>query len=265
MGVQLDVTHTVLLRPGEGETITERAERTVRILADWEELTLSWFRYEPGEEGPDPHIHRKHTDAFFVLEGEFEFGLGPNVEKVPGPAGTLAAAPPNVVHTFRNVSDATATLLNIHAPSMGFGDRLRARRDGRDEDAERFDQFEPPEDGGRPLSDAIVTGPGEGEPFSRANLIKADLPELGAFDLTYEPGWEGVDLHHHDDHVDSFYVLEGEVEFLLGDESRLAGPGTFVSAPPGARHGFRNPGASTIRVFNLHTPGAGFATRVRGR
>src|SRR5436309_5636575 len=179
MRVELDVHRPLLLAPGEGETITDRPERTLRILADREELTLTWFRYVPGEKGPDPHVHRRHTDAFYVLEGEVELGLGPEVQRVRGEAGMFAAAPPNVVHTFRNASDATTVFLNVHAPSMGFGDMLRARRDGRDEDAERFDQFDPPADGGRSLADAVDSGPGEGEWIESRSRI---LVKAGARD-----------------------------------------------------------------------------------
>src|SRR5919109_3462863 len=123
MRMKLDV-QPVLLRPGEGETTTDRAERTLRILCDFEQIIVSWFRYEPGEEGPNPHIHKQHTDAFYVLEGEVEFGIGPEVTRVTGGPGTFAAAPPGVVHTFKNSSDGTAIFLNVHAPSMGFGDVL---------------------------------------------------------------------------------------------------------------------------------------------
>src|SRR5918911_285303 len=104
MAVQLDVHRPLFLRSGEGETVFDEPRRTLRILADREELTLTWFRYEPGESGPDPHVHRRHTDAFYVLEGELELGLGPDVRRLPARAGTFAAAPPNVVHTFRNAS-----------------------------------------------------------------------------------------------------------------------------------------------------------------
>ena len=51
--------------------------------------------------------------------------------------------------------------------------------------------------------------------------------------------FEGVDPHTHPDHTDSFYVLEGEVEFLQDGEWHRAGPGTFLSVPPNVEHGFR--------------------------
>src|ERR671933_564978 len=92
MRVQLDIAHPYVLRPGEGETIFDEPERTLRLIADREQLTVTWFHYEPGQQGPDPHIHRRHTDAFYVLEGELEFGLGPEVTRLVGGAGTLADA-----------------------------------------------------------------------------------------------------------------------------------------------------------------------------
>jgi quercetin dioxygenase-like cupin family protein len=259
MRMQLDV-HPVLLRPGEGETTTDRAERTLRILCDFEQLIVTSFRYEPGEEGPDPHVHRQHADAFYVLEGNVEFGLGPDVTRITGGSGTLAAAPPNVVHTFRNSSDATAIFLNIHAPSMGFGDVLRGGGH------EHFDQFDPPEDGGRPFDDAVLQPAGEGERVGRettSHLIKAELDELSVFEMTFAPDFEGVDPHTHDDLVDAFFVLEGEVDFVVRDATQRAGPGAFFAAPPGARHGFSNPGPGPLRVLNLHAPDRGFAGRLR--
>ena len=168
----------IVLRAGDGELVTDRPERTLRILTDHELLNLTWFRYEPGEEGPDPHVHYTHTDAFYVLEGEIELRLGPKVESFPAPAGTLGAAPPNLVHTFRNSSDATALFLNIHAPGAGFADMMRARRDGRDEEADRFDQHDPPPDGGRPLADALVAVPGDAgarDPDGHFSLAKVVL------------------------------------------------------------------------------------------
>lgn len=166
------------MRAGEGELVADRPERTLRILTDQELLNLTWFRYEAGEEGPDPHVHYTHSDAFYVLEGEIELRLGPEVESFAAPAGTLGAAPPNLVHTFRNSSDSTALFLNIHAPGAGFADMMRARRDGRDEEADRFDQHDPPDDGGRPLEDALLAVPGDAgaqDPDGHFSLAKLEL------------------------------------------------------------------------------------------
>jgi quercetin dioxygenase-like cupin family protein len=259
MRVKLDV-QPVLLAPGEGETTTDRPERGIRILCDFEQIIVSMFRYEPGEKGPDPHVHRQHADAFYVLAGEVEFGLGPDVVRVSGGPGTFACAPPNVVHTFRNSSDATATFLNIHAPSMGFGNVLRGGGH------EGFDQFDPPEDGGRPFEDAILQPAGEGERVGRettSHLIKGELEELSVIEMTFFPEFEGVDPHTHDDLVDSFLVLEGEGDFVSGEETHRLGPGWFFSAPVGVRHGFSVAGPGPLRVLNLHGPDRGFAGRLR--
>jgi mannose-6-phosphate isomerase-like protein (cupin superfamily) len=256
--VQLDVSHALLLRPGEGETITDRAARTVRLLFAHELLDVTWSRYEPGERGPDPHVHREHVDSFFVLEGELVFEVGPQVESIRAPARTFVSVPRNVVHTFRNESSGPSLFLNFHSPSAGFADPLRGRR-------ELFDSFDPPPDGGRPASEPMVSPPDEGERFVRAdrvNLIKAALPELSAFELAVEPAWEGVGAHEHGDHVDSFFVLDGEADFIAGDEVLHACAGSFFAAPPRTRHGVRNEGRRAV-FLNVHAPDAGFAERMR--
>ena len=84
--------------------------------------------------------------------------------------------------------------------------------------------------------------------------------------VTNSPGdFEGVDLHSHADHVDSFYVLEGEAEFTVGNDVFRAGAGSWVAAPAGIRHGFRNAGEGELRMLNVHAPNVGFARRLRGR
>src|ERR1051325_8166116 len=213
MSMELDV-HPLLLAPGEGEVVTDRPERTLRILAELDDVIVTWFRYEPGEKGPDPHVHPHHPDAFYVLEGEIEVSLGPELQTVRATPGSFAAAPPDVAHTFRNASDATAIFLNLHAPSSGFGDHIR----GMDIP---FDQHDPPADGGRPISDAVFTRPEDAETIAHeasSHKILCDLPQLTAIDMTFLPEFEGVDPHTHADHVDAFYVLEGQVGFGVGDE-----------------------------------------------
>jgi quercetin dioxygenase-like cupin family protein len=111
----------------------------------------------------------------------------------------------------------------------------------------------------------IHIGPDEGEKLARGpryHRILAELPELEAVDLRFGPGL-AVEPHTHHDHADSFYVLEGEAEFTLGDEVLRAGAGAWVVAPTGLRHGFRNAGDGELRILNIHAPTTGFADRLR--
>lgn len=253
MGVELDVHRPVLLAPGEGETVTDRPERTLRILAELEQVIVTWFRYRPGEKGPDPHIHKHHTDAFYVLEGELELALGPELRPARTEAGTLAAAPPYVVHTFRNTSEATAIFLNIHAPSMGFGDHIRGR-------GEHFDQHDPPADGGRPFEDAVLSAPDEGERIEgrSTTIVKAGGGDcdgqVSVFETVLPAGESGPPLHLHRRTAETFFVLDGTFEFTAGEERALLEPGSFAVAPPGHAHTFANHGDTEARCLVIAGP-----------
>ncbi len=112
--------------------------------------------------------------------------------------------------------------------------------------------------------DPHLSLPGEGEVFERENrtiTIRVDHPDLSVVEIAFDETFV-VDPHTHDDHVDSFYVLEGEVAFTIADETVVAGPGAVVVAPPGARHGFRSAGGDA-RLLNVHAPDAGFAGSIR--
>ena len=248
----------VLCRPGEGETISDRAERNVRILLDHELADVTWTRYEPGEKGPDPHIHEQHTDAWYVLEGELLFGVGPGGETLHrAPAGTHVLVPAGVIHTFRNDGDATARFLNVHAPSMGFAESLRRL----DDPGFHWDSFDPPEGGGRSVADVIVRGPGEGESIlGGAALFKAQVGDgEGTFalsEITLPPGYPGPVLHRHARTLDSFYVLDGTLTIRLGEDDEVdAGPGSFGAMPPGTVHSFANRTDGFLRALNLMAPG----------
>ena len=48
----------------------------------------------------------------------------------------------------------------------------------------------------------------------------------------------GTPLHIHHDTDESFYVIEGQITFFVGDERFDAGPGDYVLAPMGIPHAF---------------------------
>ena len=262
----------LLLGPGEGETVADRPESFVQIKADRHELALTESRYGPGESGPGPHVHRWLADAFWVLDGELTFELAGELSRVG--AGGFVLVPPEVVHTFRNEGPGDARFLNAHAPSMGFPDHIRALHQARSEEeeraaAERFDTFEPPPGGGRPAADAVVRGPGDGEEVAlgpNRAVLKATGEHAGGpmslSEARFAPGFPGHVPHWHDSFVDSFWVLEGTLTLLLGEETVEAAAGTFALVPPGAVHTVSKPGDAPVRFLNLMAPG-GFERYLR--
>jgi mannose-6-phosphate isomerase-like protein (cupin superfamily) len=147
------MSEALVLVPGEGEVVGDTADRRVEILCDRDELIVTWTRFGPGRDGASPHVHRTHSDLFFVLDGELTFFVGPEPEERVLPAGTLAFAPPLLVHGFRNAGAGELRYLNLHAPAAGFADYLRGRNPG-------FDQWDPPAGGGLPVTEAVVVPPG---------------------------------------------------------------------------------------------------------
>jgi quercetin dioxygenase-like cupin family protein len=140
-----------------GEVITRRDTRDVVLVTGEPDMTMTFSRYAAGERGPDLHVHREHVDAFYVLEGELTFALGPDGAETTAGPGTYVAVPPNVGHGFRNGSDADVRWLNFHIPDAGFAEYMRGARDGR---TVPWDSFDMPEDGGLPASlVTIVQGP----------------------------------------------------------------------------------------------------------
>lgn len=85
--MESNLEQPILVPAGAGEVIGDAADRRVELLSDCDELHATWSRFGPHREGADLHIHRAHTDLFYVLEGELTVALGAG-----GDARTRAAA-----------------------------------------------------------------------------------------------------------------------------------------------------------------------------
>jgi quercetin dioxygenase-like cupin family protein len=245
----------VLQRPGEGESLF--AGR-ILLKAAFPQLCVTESVFAGARPGADPHLHHRHADSFYVLEGELAFLV--HDEEVVTAAGACVCAPPGLIHGFRSTQ--TSRFLNFHTPDGGFAENLRARNRGEEGG---FDSVDVPA-GTEPRGpDGVVLAAGEGERLEashRVATIKVGRDELSLIEFELQPGFEGQDPHTHDDHVDSFYVLEGEASFTLGEETVILGAGSFVAAPPGTLHTFgAGPGPS--KLLNLHAPSTGFHDRLR--
>ncbi len=91
-------------------------------------------------------------------------------------------------------------------------------------------------------------------------LLEAEALEgdLAVFELTVPPKSLGAPPHVHSREDESFFVLEGELVFLSGEEEIRAAAGTTANLPRGHLHGFWNAGDTPARALLTITP-AGFA------
>ncbi len=255
------MTEPSVIPPGGGEIVGDSPDRRVEILSDHDGLHATRSRFGPGREGADLHVHRRHIDFFYVLEGELTVRLGPGGERVVVPAGTLAQVPPLVVHGFLNAGDEDVRYLNLHAPGRGFAEFMRALGDGR---TQPYDQEPPPPDGGRPTTEAVV-GLEElvaERPGLRVALL-ADVEEIGISETLCDPGSPSCPAQPPGRHVDSLYVLAGEIAITVGDRGLRAHAGSWIQVPPGVPHAVSLPGAEPARLLHLRTPSCGFGAGLR--
>lgn len=102
----------------------------------------------------------------------------------------------------------------------------------------------------------VATGPAFWGPGDHYTFLVTGAESGGAYfamEALVPPGG-GPPLHIHRREDETFYLLEGAIEFRLGDEAITAGPGDFVNVPRGTVHNFRNTGSETARMVLTFTP-----------
>ncbi len=79
----------------------------------------------------------------------------------------------------------------------------------------------------------------------------------GNYDLVIgetPPNVPGPPPHHHKNLNELFFVLEGEMEFLVNGKTIKASAGDSVTLPPNTLHTFTNVGKAECRWLNIHSP-----------
>src|SRR5690348_10024283 len=145
---------------GGAELLIDSPARQGSLVIAREDLTITHGRYAAGEHVASRHIHHRHTDAFYVLEGAVIFEIGPEAETITVSAGGFVAAPPGLAHSFRVAESGPARWLTIHAPDGGFVAFMRGLRDGIHVE---WDIAPVPADGGQPAEQIVISRPPQGE------------------------------------------------------------------------------------------------------
>jgi len=116
----------------------------------------------------------------------------------------------------------------------------------------------------RSSSRAIVLGAAEGRTPAPLNVVGEETlvkvgpadsdGQLAAFHLVAPP-MSGPPLHVHTREDEWFYVLEGEIVFLIDGERTTVGPGGSVWLRRGVPHAYQNFTDRDARLLIVTTPG----------
>lgn len=101
----------------------------------------------------------------------------------------------------------------------------------------------------------ILRQPGEGKSIAVVGDVYRFLAtgddtdgRYAIFEAVVPPGG-GPPPHIHSREEESFYVLEGEITFQVGDQRIVAKAGTFANMPVGSLHSFRNDTDKVARMI----------------
>ena len=90
-----------------------------------------------------------------------------------------------------------------------------------------------------------------------ARVIAETAGTQGQFcfgDMTHNPG-EATPLHVHADADEAFYVLEGEIRGVCGDDEWQGTRGSFIWLPRGVPHAYQAVGTGQLRTLVMFLPG----------
>jgi quercetin dioxygenase-like cupin family protein len=107
----------------------------------------------------------------------------------------------------------------------------------------------------------LIVPPGQGRPLELPNnvgAVKVGADETGGryalVEFSMSPGPVAGPPAHTHPHTEAFYVLEGSMEFLVGDRRIRLEAGGCAVVPGGRVHTFANVGTGPARYLVLLSP-----------
>ena len=103
-----------------------------------------------------------------------------------------------------------------------------------------------------------LLSPGEGELIEVAGnriTIKVASPSQLVCDYSAAPSFPGPPLHVHPGFDESYLVLEGRLEVVVGEQVNELTSGALAYISGSTPHTFRNPTAERVRFLSVCSPG----------
>lgn len=105
------------------------------------------------------------------------------------------------------------------------------------------------------MREAVLRKPTEGRTIAVVGDVYRFLAtgedtngKYATFEAIVPPGG-GPPPHVHSREEESFYVLEGEITFSIGDERLVASAGMFANMPVGTPHSFKNESSKPAKML----------------
>ncbi|MEA5502856.1 cupin domain-containing protein [Halotia wernerae UHCC 0503] len=230
--------------------------------------------------GAIPHLHTREDEFYYILDGTAEVITGDKTSIVT--SGNLVFLPKGNRHGFTNIGSNPLQMLVGVTPG-GFEGFFR------DQNKPVIDKSNPPP----PEQDLAVIGqlsqkygtelaldpatPSKGLTDLDFLITKADTPDrfsyseagglytslangaetgnqFSIFDVALRPQTGSTQLVTNDQESLSFYILDGDLTFQIGNETKVGTPGTYIYLPKGTPYSFQNLGTSSARTLLLKTP-----------
>jgi len=105
------------------------------------------------------------------------------------------------------------------------------------------------------VTQAVIKRPGEGRTVAVVGDVYRFLAtgedtngKYALWEAIVPPGG-GPPPHVHSREEEGFYILEGEITFVIGDKRIVAGTGMFANMPVGTPHSFKNESRKPARML----------------
>jgi quercetin dioxygenase-like cupin family protein len=220
--------------------------------------------FYPPRIGHPLHIHHDAIESFYMLEGSCRFIVG--ADTFTASESSFLSVPRGATHGLIPIGGPGRALVFFTPAAMeGYWEGIAAATAAGRLDEERLNELgrqhhvETVGTMARQASDpmhagrALFVGPRE----SRAgDVVAAGTDTSGAFGLveTTIPRGHSAPLHVHRHEDEAFYVLDGTVDFVCGDERFRAEQGAIVCLPRGVPHSFLGVSDQAARVLVLMLP-----------
>lgn len=211
------------------------------------------------------HYHKTHAETFYIVSGQVDWTVGGKTQRLK--AGDLVHIPAYTVHSVKVVGPEDLRTLMVYQPGgfeehMWFQESLTPEQ-LKDPKVQKLlatiNDFYMPD-----ANTKLATQPVEH--FSFAGK-RPSYPDDGTSDVALSPKTSGgrlniqdevwevgftVPPHFHKTHSETFYVLDGRVEWTVGGEAHVMSRGDAVHIPANTVHSVKTLDGKQARMLMLY-------------